>query len=41
MQDRIKNFFVNEVLFGRLVCGGTVTADIADDAVVLQILENR
>ena len=41
VQDRIKNFFVNEVLFGRLVCGGTVTADIADDDVVLRIREKR
>jgi ATP-dependent Clp protease ATP-binding subunit ClpA len=41
VQDRIKNFFVNEVLFGRLVCGGTVTADIANDEVVLHVLEKR
>ena len=37
VQDRIKNFFVDEVLFGRLVCGGTVNADIEDDAIVLHV----
>jgi ATP-dependent Clp protease ATP-binding subunit ClpA len=41
VQDRIKNFFVDEVLFGRLVGGGIVHADIANDQVVLHVLEDR
>lgn len=39
VQDRIKNFFVDEVLFGRLVGGGTVDADIEDDKLVLTVAE--
>ncbi len=37
VQDRIKNFFVDEVLFGGLVCGGIVNADIGDDGIVLKV----
>ncbi|MBA4397004.1 MAG: ATP-dependent Clp protease ATP-binding subunit ClpA, partial [Syntrophus sp. (in: bacteria)] len=37
VQDRIKNFFVNEILFGRLVGGGTVNADIENDGIVLTV----
>ncbi len=37
VQDRIKNFFVDEVLFGRLVGGGTVNADIENDGIVLTV----
>ena len=37
VQDRIKNFFVDEVLFGRLVGGGTVNADIEDNGIVLTV----
>jgi ATP-dependent Clp protease ATP-binding subunit ClpA len=40
IQDKIKNFFVNEVLFGRLVKGGRVSVAVADDAVVLAVLES-
>ena len=38
IQDKIKNFFVDEVLFGRLVQGGTVRASVADDEIVLDVL---
>ncbi len=41
VQDRIKNFFVDEVLFGKLVCGGTVHAEIANEQIVFNVLENR
>jgi ATP-dependent Clp protease ATP-binding subunit ClpA len=37
IQDNIKNFFVNEVLFGSLINGGAVVADIAGDNVVLNV----
>jgi ATP-dependent Clp protease ATP-binding subunit ClpA len=39
VQDRIKNFFVDEVLFGRLVGGGTVNAGLGDDGIVLTVTE--
>jgi ATP-dependent Clp protease ATP-binding subunit ClpA len=32
IQDKIKDFFVNEVLFGKLVDGGSVIADVGADA---------
>ncbi|UCH96190.1 MAG: ATP-dependent Clp protease ATP-binding subunit ClpA [Candidatus Aminicenantes bacterium] len=35
LQDKIKTWFVDEVLFGRLANGGTVEADIKKDDVVL------
>lgn len=38
VQDRIKNFFVDEVLFGRLVAGGTVEADIEGNGIVLTVI---
>lgn len=37
LEDRIKNFFVNEVLFGRLTGGGEVKAAIEDDQLVLTV----
>jgi len=37
VQDKIKKFFVDEVLFGRLASGGTATADIENDNVVIRI----
>jgi ATP-dependent Clp protease ATP-binding subunit ClpA len=37
VQDKIKKFFVDEVLFGRLASGGTATADIENDDVVIRI----
>jgi ATP-dependent Clp protease ATP-binding subunit ClpA len=36
IQDKIKNWFVDEVLFGRLVNGGNVIADIVDDDVIIK-----
>jgi ATP-dependent Clp protease ATP-binding subunit ClpA len=39
VQDKIKRFFVNEVLFGKLKEGGCALADIEDDEVVLHVLE--
>jgi ATP-dependent Clp protease ATP-binding subunit ClpA len=40
IQDRVKNFFVDEVLFGRLVQGGTVNARIENNMVILEIPES-
>jgi ATP-dependent Clp protease ATP-binding subunit ClpA len=39
IQDEVKNFFVDEVLFGRLVTGGTVRADVANDLIVLDVVD--
>lgn len=39
IQDRIKRFFVNEVLFGKLRDGGAALADIENDDVVLRVVE--
>jgi len=35
---RLKDFFVDEILFGRLASGGQARADITDDEVVLSVL---
>lgn len=40
IQDKVKNFFVDEVLFGKLVKGGTVEADAVDNGVVLKITQS-
>jgi hypothetical protein len=40
IQDKVKNFFVDEVLFGKLVSGGTVEADAGDDGVDLRIIQS-
>ena len=37
IQDRIKSFFVDEVLFGKLKNGGKAVADIRKDAVVIDV----
>ena len=37
IQDKIKNFLVDEVLFGRLLQGGTVRASIVDDDIRLDV----
>ena len=37
VQDKIKRFFVNEVLFGKLSNGGTAVADIENDDVMVQV----
>jgi len=37
VQDKIKKFFVDEVLFGRLAGGGTAVAEIVNDDVAIRI----
>jgi ATP-dependent Clp protease ATP-binding subunit ClpA len=39
IQDKIKRFFVDEVLFGKLHGGGTACADIKDDDVIMRVIE--
>lgn len=39
IQDNIKGFFVDEVLFGKLNKGGTAVADIENDEVALRVME--
>ena len=39
VQDKLKKFFVDEVLFGRLTDGGRAVADISDDDVAISIPE--
>ncbi len=39
IQDKIKRFFVDEVLFGKLQEGGTALADIEGDDVTVRVLE--
>lgn len=39
VQEKIKRFFVNEVLFGKLQQGGTALADIENDDVVVRVIE--
>ncbi|MGE5343550.1 MAG: ATP-dependent Clp protease ATP-binding subunit ClpA [Candidatus Omnitrophota bacterium] len=41
IQEKVKTWFVDEVLFGRLAQGGTVIADIETDDVVLRITETE
>ncbi len=38
VSTKLKDFFVDEILFGRLANGGRAQADIKDDAVVLTVL---
>jgi ATP-dependent Clp protease ATP-binding subunit ClpA len=40
IQDKIKRFFVNEVLFGKLQSGGTAIADIENEDVVVRVFES-
>lgn len=37
VEDKIKSWFVDEVLFGRLKDGGAARADIKDDAIVIDL----
>jgi ATP-dependent Clp protease ATP-binding subunit ClpA len=37
VEDKIKSFFVDEVLFGRLEKGGTAVADLVDGQVVFSV----
>jgi len=39
VQDRIKRFFVDEVLFGRLAGGGKAEAALDNDEVVIRGVE--
>ena len=39
VQDKIKKFFVDEVLFGELKGGGIARADIEDDDVVIRVVK--
>ncbi|MBN2160787.1 MAG: ATP-dependent Clp protease ATP-binding subunit ClpA [Spirochaetes bacterium] len=39
VQDKIKKFFVDEVLFGRLAQGGTAVAEIVNDDVAIRVQE--
>jgi ATP-dependent Clp protease ATP-binding subunit ClpA len=39
VQDKVKHFFVNEVLFGRLKGGGVAEADVEGEEVVIRVLE--
>ena len=41
IQDKIKRFFVDEVLFGQLRSGGSAVADVQNDEVTIQILEPK
>lgn len=38
IQEKLKDFFVNEVLFGRLANGGSVAADVEADDLVLKVV---
>ena len=37
VEDKIKNYFVDEILFGKLKSGGDVVADIKNDDIVISI----
>jgi ATP-dependent Clp protease ATP-binding subunit ClpA len=39
VQDKIKKFFVDEVLFGKLHGGGTAIAEIVNDDVAIRVVE--
>ena len=39
VQEKIKNFFVDQVLFGELKSGGKAVADIENDSVVIKIIK--
>jgi ATP-dependent Clp protease ATP-binding subunit ClpA len=39
IQDKMKRFFVDEVLFGKLHEGGTAVVDIENDDVIVRVLE--
>ncbi|MBP7734493.1 MAG: ATP-dependent Clp protease ATP-binding subunit ClpA [Spirochaetes bacterium] len=41
VQDKIKKYFVDEVLFGRLAGGGTAVAEIVNDDVAIRIVEEK
>jgi ATP-dependent Clp protease ATP-binding subunit ClpA len=37
IQDKVKDFFVKEVLFGRLTDGGSVTVDVEADDIIINV----
>jgi ATP-dependent Clp protease ATP-binding subunit ClpA len=41
VQDRIKHFFIDEVLFGRLAGGGKAEAAVENDEVQIRIVEGK
>ncbi len=41
VQDKVKKFFIDEVLFGRLAKGGTALAYIENDDVAVKVTESR
>ncbi len=41
VQDKVKKFFVDEVLFGKLQSGGVAQADIENDDVVVRVVEGE
>jgi ATP-dependent Clp protease ATP-binding subunit ClpA len=40
IEDRIKSFFVDEVLFGRLESGGHASADYVDGEYIIEIIDS-
>ncbi len=40
IQEKLKSFFVDEVLFGRLMEGGYAIADIEDDEIRINVVDN-
>jgi len=40
VQDKVKSFFVDEVLFGKLADGGKAVADIKDGEIVINVVES-
>ena len=39
MEDKVKSFFVDEVLFGRLAEGGKAVVDLKDDQIVIEVMD--
>ncbi|MDR0312158.1 MAG: ATP-dependent Clp protease ATP-binding subunit ClpA [Treponema sp.] len=40
VEEKIKSFFIDEVLFGRLVSGGSAQADFRDGEYVIEVIES-
>jgi ATP-dependent Clp protease ATP-binding subunit ClpA len=41
VEEKIKSFFIDEVLFGRLVSGGAARADLIDGEYSIKIIESE
>jgi ATP-dependent Clp protease ATP-binding subunit ClpA len=41
VEEKIKSFFVDEVLFGSLVSGGSALADYKDGEYSIEVLESK